>query len=50
MEEVTPKSGEWQREENDLHSMDTPRNVYRMQLHLHAYATISERIRLRVFM
>lgn len=45
MEEVTPKSGEWQREENDLHSMDTPRNVYRMQLHLHAYATISERIR-----
>lgn len=34
MEEVTPKSGEWQREENDLHSMDTPRNVHRMQLHL----------------
>lgn len=34
MEEVTPKSGEWQREENDLYSMDTPRNVHRMQLHL----------------
>lgn len=30
MEEVTPKGGEWQREENDLHSMDTARNVHRM--------------------
>lgn len=34
MEEVTAKSGEWQREESHLHSMDTPSNVHCTQPHL----------------
>lgn len=49
MEEVTPKSGEWQREENDLHSMDTPRNMHRMHIYIHLHSYARHHIRSHVF-